>query len=66
MPAALQHEQVRAALTRLGAATVTVIGTAGAKERLRAGEASDAEALALAAEVDALAALLASGERMTA
>lgn len=59
MPAALAHEQVREALQRLGMATVTVIGTAEAKERLRAEEASDREALALAAEVDALAVLIA-------
>lgn len=63
MPAALQHEQVRAALTRLGVATVTIIGTGSAKEQLRAEEVTEAEATALADDVDLLAAVLTSGRR---
>jgi len=61
MPAALAYPRVQEALTRLGAATVTVIGTAMANERLRAGEVSGADADALAAEVDALAVAIVKG-----
>jgi hypothetical protein len=49
------------AFAMLGKAVVPVIGTAAAKERAAladAGELADAEALALAAEVEALAGLL--------
>lgn len=58
MPAALAYPSVQAALQRLGVATVTTIGTATAKERLRAEEVTDTEALALAAEVDAITVLI--------
>lgn len=49
------------AYAMLGKAVVPVIGTGGMKERKRLadkGELADAEALALAAEVEALARLL--------
>ena len=48
----------------LGRAVVPVVGTGGMRERKRLadkGELADAEALALAAEVEALARLLAGG-----
>lgn len=61
MNAAMHLER---AFAMLGKAVVPVIGTAAAKERARladAGELADAEALALAAEVEALAGLIARG-----
>ena len=51
-------------LARVGAAAVTVLGTAAMRERLRqaqAGELREADAEALGAELDQLAGLLARG-----
>lgn len=61
MPAALAYPKVREALQELGESAVFLLGTAEAKERLKAEDLSDAEALALALDVGELAVLLATG-----